>query len=50
MALSHRRLSELVGSTRSTVTRVMSLLRKRSALLSCDQQMGLLFDPAFLED
>lgn len=49
-SLSHQRLSELVGSTRSTVTRMMSLLRQRSALLSCDEQMGLLFDPAFLED
>jgi hypothetical protein len=49
-ALSHLRLAELVGSTRSTVTRVMCLLRQRSTLLSSDEQMGLVFDPAFLED
>lgn len=48
-ALSHQRLAELVGSTRSTVTRVMSLMRHRSALLNCEDQLGLLFDPAFLE-
>jgi hypothetical protein len=38
------------GQRLVALTRVMSLMRQRSALLNCQDRLGFLIDPAFLGD
>ena len=49
-SLSHERIAELIGSTRSTATRVLLTMRQRGDYKEIRDDQGLLFSADFLED